>query len=189
MPRRKNILISSSDGTDAKGAHIVTPDSVLSYVDATDEELKVHHTLAASSINIKVNSIWSRDFMDIALPVRHIYDLVPINPVLIKRWLESTDETMGGLCLPGKWLDTDSKDPRFIIYKNRARPSAAKSDTIQANIKVCVFRRDIDPSPELQPFDQAIWHPNSREAWEYAHTCLAPMFEEVNYPIPYERMG
>jgi hypothetical protein len=91
MPRRKNILVSSSDGTDAKGAHIVTPNSVLSYVDATDEELKVHHTLAAGSISIKVNSIWSRDFMDITLPVRHIYDYVPINPVLIKRWLESTD--------------------------------------------------------------------------------------------------
>jgi hypothetical protein len=182
--RKKNLLISSSDGTNSNGTPVVTPDSVLSYVDTNDEELKVHSSLAVGTIGIKVNSIWSHELLGIALPLRHLYDHVPISPDLIRRWIESTDEKIGGLCFPGKLLDIESKDPRFIIFKNRAQPSTAKSDSVLVNIRIHIFRRDIDPSPELQPFDPAVWHPNAREAWEYSHARLAPIFEEVISPVP-----
>ena len=97
MPRRKtHVIVASSGGIDAKGAHIITPDSVISYVDTDDKELKISQTLASGPVSIKINPIWTHELLDVTLPVQRLYEHIPISPALIKRFIENTNEKFGG---------------------------------------------------------------------------------------------
>jgi hypothetical protein len=171
MPQ-KHRIISSSTGTNAKGGHIITPDSVLSYV--INDDPTVYKSLVSDTTRFLFNSTWTHSMKNVNLPIQRLFDHVPIAPPLIRQWLKSTDGKMGGLLLPGFYTDVDSKDPRIHIVKQ----GQSSATTIQADVILHIFRRELDPSPELQPFDPAVWNPDAYEAWEYMHTEFAPMFEE-----------
>lgn len=178
MTQRNNVtIVSSSDGVNAQGNHLISPVSVLNCVNNVSGV--EYQALAFDNVLIKINALWSHSLTDVRLPISRIFDFVSLAPALIRHWLRSNG-TMGGLMFPVSHLDMESKDLRMQIVKHS--PVAASTDplsTLQVDIHIIVFRRDISLlSTELQPFDPAIWDPVSYERWCYMHTSFATVVEE-----------
>jgi hypothetical protein len=203
-------IIASSDGVNAHGSPIITPASVLSYLDSSNpqQDPQVYRSLATDNINFLVNPIWTRSVLNVMLPVQKIFDHVPMNPVLIRHWLKQSNGIQGGLLFPRPPLEYESRTPSIQILKHRvdaaasetgyflhskasgillsrAPPTASAAPSIRVDLNLFVFRRELLPCPDLQRFDPAVWHPNSYELWVHLHTMYAPILdEESNGRIP-----
>jgi hypothetical protein len=174
MPRRKTTIVSSSDGRNKEGKHMLTPDSIISY--RIDDSPDIHKTQAVNRICFQMNSIWDHTIPNVTLRKELIFKHIEMDAALIRSWLKGKDDNMGALIFPGSYLNVESREPKVRIErKPDLKPS---TDSIQADITMHIFRRPIDESPALQPFDPAIWHPVAYEEWKFLYTELAEAFEE-----------
>lgn len=165
-------LISSSGGTNEKGAHIITPKSILLCKDRDT----LYHQLAMDTVRIKFNAIWDYTITNVALPTKLIFEHVQFDAVVIRNWLRYNETDLGGLLFPGSFLDVDSQHPRIRILKHG--PTDVDSASMQADITLHIFRREIGESSELQPFDPAVWSLEAYETWRFMHEEVAPALEE-----------
>ena len=174
MQQQQYRIVSSSAGVDADtGKMNIHPDSVLTYTSETG----VHQTLVADSVGMLLNALWGHTMSRIMLPVQRIFDHVPIAPPLIRVWLKSSDSKIGGLTFPQPHLDVGSKIPRILINKHDPSVGYQSEPSILVDIDLYVFCRDFDPSPELQPFDPAVWNPAMYGEWRHLCSSLTPMAE------------
>jgi hypothetical protein len=138
---------------------------------------------AADTVRIGINALWSHTVKNVPLRVQRIFDHVPIAPALIRHWLRSGGQ-QGGLMFPVPHLDMESSDIRLQILKHT--PGAAPIDpsaTLQIDLHIIVFRRDIEAPPPLstalEPFDATAWRRASAYGtWRYMHAEFAPVVEE-----------
>jgi len=172
----KKVIISSSGGINASGGHVITPASVISYVHE-DKRNEVFHALAADNVWFLMNPLWVQSFPGIALPVQRIFDHVPMAPALIRCWIQSDVDAMGGLFFPRLPLDRESLTPSIQIVKSAATSKSAIESAINVDITLSLFRRELLPSHDLQPFDPAVWHPAAYEVWHYFYADFAPIIE------------
>jgi hypothetical protein len=171
-------IIASSHGVNPSGQHVITPVSVLTYV--TPEDTTPHQTLAVDTVSVLINSIFECNLVNVTLPVKCLFDHIPMAPALIRHWLKTTDKVLGGLSFPATHLDMQSYIPKLNIEKHTTGTVVnPKSNTIQVDITLYVFARPaLDPSADLQPFDPAVWNPEAYRLWKRMHTKLAQIFEE-----------
>ena len=167
--------VSSSAGVNADtGKMKIHPDSVLTYTSKTG----VHKSLVADSVGMLLNPLWEYNVSRVMLPVQRIFDHVPIAPPLIRVWLKSSDSKIGGLTFPQPHLDVGSKIPKIHINKHDPTTKLSEpSIVLLVDIDLYVFCRDLDPSPELQPFDPAVWNPVMYGEWLHLCSSLTPMAE------------
>jgi hypothetical protein len=79
----------------------------------------------------------------------------------------------------------ESPTPSVQISKRASvRDSSASRTSIQSDVSLLLFRRDIASSAELQSFDSNVWPPASYEAWRRLHTDFAHVLEDE-----FEMMG
>ena len=169
-------IISSSHGLNAQGGHIITPESVLTYVKAG--ETTQHQTLAVDTVSMLINSIFEHNLVNVTMPVKSLIDHIPMAPALIRHWLRSNDRALGGLAYPAVILDMESYIPRLNIEKHNPL-LAISNDTIKVDITLYVFaRQTIDESPDLQPFDPAVWNLEAYELWKRIHAKFARIYEQ-----------
>lgn len=146
-----------------------TPAASVSFSDGSGPR-----TLSADSISFLINPLWDYTMEDVPLRVQHIFEHVPIHPSFIKHWLKYEDGKLGGLLFPGSHMDVGStKEPKIRILKHSPDTEYKNATSIQANISLYVFRREILESSELQPFDPAVWHPEAYESWCYMYDTFA----------------
>lgn len=170
---KKATIIASSGGTNAKGAHIVTPKSILL---CRDHDSTLYEQLAMDTVRIKFNAIWDCTATDVLLPTGLVFEHVQFDPAIIRNWLRHNEANMGGLLFPGTYLDVDSQHPRIRILKQN--PTDAESATMRADITLHIFRRQVGEASELQPFDPAVWSPEAYDMWRLMHAETAPALEE-----------
>jgi hypothetical protein len=133
------MILSSSHGVNANGEHIITPTSVLTCV-KNGREFK---TLAVDNIEASFFSLWSFCSTNVTLPIQLIFDLVPLNPVLIRQWLRNDAANGGGISFPDPLLDMNSSQIKVHIEKcGVEKCGVAEASTLQADINVFLFRRD-----------------------------------------------
>jgi hypothetical protein len=166
-------IICSSTGVNAEGKPVITPVSTLSYTVAAEGHSTVYSSLATDTVRYMICPLWARKIADVSLPNQRIFDHVSIDPALIRHWLKHV--TDGGLFFPRSLFDMKSKDPCVQIEKRGA--SAIPSST-QVDLTLYFFRRTVETSSALQPFDSAVWHPDSYEAWVRMHAVFALVLEE-----------
>lgn len=200
MSRNNTTIVASSSGKDAQGVHIITPASVISYINNSDPPQpnpQVYRTLAADNVSFLINPLWTRSVLDVALPVQTLMDHVSIHPALIRHWI--SQENQGGLFFPRLPFDTESRAPSIQILKHCVGPSSpptvacratgvlnrsppkkvgAAAPSIQADLGLFIFRRELRSCQDLQPFDSAVWHPASYEIWVHMHTEFALILDE-----------
>jgi hypothetical protein len=181
MQRSKKKIISSSGGVSASGQPVITPVSVITYVE--EDGSRVFKSRAADDVCFLMNPLWTHQILNVSLPVARIFEHVPLDHALIRHWINPHSRKMGGLLFPRLPFDTESLVPSIQILKSAVvgiglPPPALLKDTIQADLTLSVFRRELQPSVELQPFDSAVWHPIAYGVWHYFHSEFAPMFEE-----------
>jgi hypothetical protein len=182
MPRR-NRIVSSSDGVNAEGRLVITPLSVLTCVN--DADGREFQTMPADNVRVNVDTVWSKSFKGVMLPIQRIFDHVPISPALIRHWLRSNASELGGLCFPVPGLDMESNVMKVQIRKHApVRASTDPLSVLQVDINVLILRRDtspsidLSPSVDLQPFDDAIWDSEAYESWCCLYVGFAPIVEE-----------
>ena len=187
----KSVIVSSSGGVDANGKHVISPVSVLSYVNGAAPRVDntVYRSKAVDSVYFLANPLWTRDFTNIALPIQRIFDYVPMAPALIRHWLKSENDISAAICFPRSPYDMESLNPSVQILKRAPVRDGGNllSDSrtsIQSDLSLLLFRRDIASSAELQSFDPSVWPPASYEAWRRLHTVFAHALEEE-----FEAMG
>ena len=117
--KRKSVIVSSSGGVDANGKHIITPVSVLSYVNGVAPRVDntVYRSKAVDSVHFLVNPLWTRNFLNITLPIQRIFEYVPMAPALIRHWLQSEHDTSAAVCFPRSPFDMESLKPSVQIMK------------------------------------------------------------------------
>ena len=181
-------IVSSSHGVNAQGGHIITPESVLTYVVSGDATQ--HQTLAVDTVSVMINSIFDYSMTNVTMPVKSLIDHIPMAPALIRHWLKSNDKALGGLSYPAVNLDMESYIPKLNIEKHNPLV-AVSGDTIKVDITLYVFaRQTMDESPELQPFDPAVWNPEAYKLWKRIHTKFARIYEqECNHTKDYFPKG
>jgi hypothetical protein len=211
MPRSCNkTIIASSDGVNVQGAPVITPTSVISYVDDRDpqQNSSVHRSLATDNVTMLVAPMWARSVIGVNLPVQKIFDHVSMNPVLIRHWLKDSSGIQSGLMFPRLPLDFESRilavqilkhsvngpiksnqisdhHPRADGVLRRAPPTASTAPSIQADLHLFVFRRELLDHAELDRFDPTGWRPESYATWVDMFVRYAPVLEyEVNGRMP-----
>lgn len=162
-------ILSSSDGRNASGEPIITPVSVLTCETA---DHVVYETLAADSVGITVNPLCTYTVTGAEITVERLYAHVPMAPAMIRHWLATST---GAISFPSVQLDLESKQPRVYIFKANAASAATAS--ISVDIDLHVFRRELDTSTALQPFDATIWNADAYAVWEHMHANFAPIYE------------
>ena len=177
MQQSKKTIIASSSGTNPDGGHIVTPDSMLAYV---DEDEKVYMSLATDSIRYTSNALWDHTIENVKLPTKQVFDFVPFHPTLIRHWMKNESTQPCALMFPRSHFDTESRDPTIRILKSSVNPVVQiGAASMRADICVQVFRRDVDASPPLlKPYDAKVWRPESYAKWVYMHMEFAPVLED-----------
>ncbi len=110
----------------------------------------------ADCVRFTINPLWKHTIPDVTLPIQRIFDYVPIHPSHIKDWLRFGDGA-AGLMFPEM---LESREPKIGIMKSSVSPHS-----IQADITVYIFQRELAPSHALQLFDPTIWHPTAYSAW------------------------
>lgn len=175
MNRSKKTIVASSDGINPTGAHVVTPTSMIAYVEEGDSRVFVSRM--ADDVCFLMNSLWSRKFSDVSLPIERIFEHVPLNPVLIRHWVKPDSMSVGGLLFPRSPMDRESLVPSIQILKSTVGTKAPKH-SIQTDLTLSVFRRELLLPDFLQPFDQGVWNNESYAMWKYFHADFAPMFQE-----------
>jgi hypothetical protein len=178
MQQSKKTIIASSSGTNPDGGHIITPESLLSYVDDDDE--KVYTSLATDSILYISNALWDHTIEDVELPTKRVFDFVPFHPALVRHWMKKIHTRPCALMFPRSHLDTESKDPAVRILKSSANPVVqVGAASMKADIVLQMFRRDVDTSPPtLKPYDANVWRPESYAKWVYMYMEFAPVLED-----------
>ena len=170
--------LTSDAGVDPAEDCVVCPDS--RFTDKKSDGGEEHQILVANSVSLSVNALWEHRVFCVTLPVHIIFDLIPIPHQLISEWLDSTNSKIGGLIYPQHYLDVESKVPKVHIkkhYQNVAFRSGVDT-SIQVDICLYIFRREMDQSSELQSFDHTVWNPFSYAEWWYMYTEFAPVVEE-----------
>jgi hypothetical protein len=187
----------------ANGDPIITPVSILSCIDASVEQNpRAFQTLATDKLQLLVSPLWTRSILNVTLPIQKIFDNVPMNPVLIRHWLKHDDGKQGGLMFPRAPLDFESRTLSIHILKHNSEAPVAKRvnmhgnfhpradgilpsapvpttvPSIQVDLNLFVFPRALLPHPALQPFDPAVWNPQSYGIWAHLHTNFAPILDE-----------
>jgi hypothetical protein len=173
----KATVIASSHGLNEQGNHLITPDSVLTFV--TPDSATPHQTLAVDTVRVLMNSVFDCYLENVTIPVKCLFDHIPMAPALIRHWLKTSDKLLGGLSFPATHLDVESYAPKLNIEKHTIGTKVdPKNNTLQVNITLYILARPaLDPSPELQPFDAAVWHPEAYKVWKCLHSELARIFE------------
>ena len=133
----------------------------------------MHHAnpskLTADCVRFTINPLWKHTIQDVTLPIQRIFDYVPIHPSHIKDWLRF-GHSAAGLMFPDM---LESREPKIEITKSSVSPHS-----IQADISVYIFRRELAPSHALQPFDPTIWHPTAYSAWHYMYDVFADVVQD-----------
>ena len=198
--RRQKVIVSSSDGKDAKGEHILTPTSIIAYqfadstttttVAATDnnttsslstlfEEEEVFLSRAIDTVRFFISPLWSRNLPDVVLPIQRLFDNVPLHAAFIRHWIKCSD-VKGGLIFPRPIQDGESLEPIVMITK-KATP-LPESTSINVNISISMFRREIGVCADLQPFDASVWHSDrgttSYDTWCHFYHKYAVVLDE-----------
>ena len=178
---RKKVIVSSSDGKNAKGGHVLTPTSVLSYrfLDSTTTTPsgEVFESRAADTVRFLINPLWSYSVPDVVLPIQSLFDNVPFAPAMIRYWLQCKDRNLGGLMFPRQYQDSESLEPTVhIVKKSTPLPG---STSFRAEVTISIFRREIVECTDLQPFDVSVWHSKSSySTWCFIYHRYALLMEE-----------
>jgi hypothetical protein len=145
MPRRKTTIVSSSDGRNKEGKHMLTPDSIISY--RIDDSPDIHKTQAVNRICFQMNSIWDHNIPNVTLRKELIFKHIEMDAALIRSWLKGKDDNMGALIFPGSYLNVESREPKVRIErKPDLKPS---TDSIQADITI---NKNMVPFDDKSPF-------------------------------------
>ena len=135
------------------------------------------------SLKVEVVPVWKRVFYNVTLPIKLIFDHVPMSQQDIKYWLRETKagKRLGELMFPRTIDYLDSKDVSVMInYVNESPGSVVKA--IQADITISIFRRDLGnisgSNSGLHPFDHSHWSQECYKEWRRQYVDFAPSFQQ-----------
>ena len=177
-PKRKTVVVSSSDGRDSKGEHILTPTSILSYhvVENDDSASEIFEARAIDTVRFLMHPLWTRNFPRVVLPIQRLLDFVPLHPALIRHWIQSKDDKIGGLIFPRSHRDGESLEATVQVKK---RTDLSPPSSVAVGVRVTIFRREVGVCADLQPFDESVWHKRaSYDIWCHFYHQYAVVLEE-----------